>query len=162
MRYVILILLLCSCGHTPPRTWPATISSMTGFTDSQKSEVMGYVKDLNTLVGHDIVVLSRENSYVLTFKFVDYRELNTDTIGMAHVGGNACGIDLSSELFDVLTDHAKTTVWHEIGHCAGLDHIDPKIGEIMSPEAMAFYMYGPKQLDRFRTDILTSLGILKR
>lgn len=158
LRYILFILLLCSCGHTPTKTWPAAITSMVGFTDSQKNTLTGYVKDLNTLVGRDIVTFGGENAYVITVKFVDSRTLNTNTIGMAHIGSDECGIDLSSELFVDLPGYTKTTIWHEIGHCAGLDHIDPKSGEIMSPEAMSFVMYGEKELNRFKDDILRSIG----
>lgn len=161
MKYLIFALLLCSCGHKPTKTWPASIQGMSGFTKAQKDEVLSYVKDLNMFMGREIVVLNRENAFTLTFKFVPARELDTTTIGMAHTGDESCAIDLSSELFDDLVSYTETTVWHEIGHCAGLEHIDPSSGEIMSPEALSFSRYGVKELGRFKTDLLRVLGVVK-
>jgi len=159
--YIILALILSSCGHMPTRTWPAIISSMNGFTDAQRAEVIKYVYDLNAFVGHDIIVLDRANAFVITFKFVNERELDAETIGVAHTDDYKCDIDLSSLLFDDLKPYAKSTTWHEIGHCAGLDHIAPRSGEIMSPEALPFYEYGAKELFRFKTDILKAIGVTK-
>jgi len=69
--------------------------------------------------------LFREGKYPITIKLVP--DLG-EAIGVAYVGFTSCDIKISAQLFLVSQDPKviNAVIYHEVGHCYGLDHSDDK------------------------------------
>lgn len=146
MKYILCLFLLIGCK---PAQWPANIT-----VDSQYSEAIQ--KELEELDGYFKPGLT--NSLDKThFKIsVTVFGLEEPTLGMAMPGDQSCGIILNEELFTIYKDRLRTVVWHEIGHCAGLDH-SSKSSDIMYYAAGPFDEYSKEAINRFITDVYESL-----
>lgn len=64
-----------------------------------------------------------------------------------------CAIDVRPELFDTNEHDLKGVIWHEYGHCAGLNH-SPYLGQIMYyQETGSFDLYAPSEVLNFRREV---------
>ena len=81
--------------------------------------------------------------------------------GYATMEGDSCLVELAERLFTTHEVYRKTVVWHELGHCAGLDH-DPRDGEVMSATTSAFDGYDAATLQHFMDEFEASAGLLSK
>lgn len=76
-------------------------------------------------------------------------------IGMAYLHTIPCRIELKDSLFTA--EHAYilgVVVWHEYGHCVGLEHVPSKAGiDVMNPQVLPLTSYSNEAIIRFKTQV---------
>ena len=78
---------------------------------------------------------------------VDQEEIDP-YLGLATLFTHKCLIQLSRILFSEMKKYLVPALWHEIGHCFGLDHVsEPQ--QIMSESVMPFSFYKEEQIQNF-------------
>lgn len=154
--FLILALFLPSCGRAT--RWPAhviidiaSVPPATSFVWSQA------IRDLNEELGEmalkfdsDLTVDDKLFSYPIFIK-LSSADSAEGHAGVAFVGKNDCFITIYP--VSVNFGIEKTVLWHEIGHCLGLDHVT-KGNEIMSPGVGMFRYYSRDSINRFKNDFL--------
>lgn len=148
---------LVGCGT---RQWPATITSMQGFSSTQQQELQSALDDLNSQAPKPLFTTrSGPTTYPISISLVAPTQATENRAGCATVDANQCVVQLSSLLFeDEYADDLESVVWHELGHCAGLVHV-PQQGEVMFAYTNAFSTYSSGALSRFLMSITSSAGL---
>lgn len=146
MKYLLCLLLLVGCKSAP---WPARIA----IGEEHRSEIIESLKDLNNYFKPNLVGSLNELNYSIDVTTFD---LEDPVLGLANPQQNSCAIILSERLFHEYEETLKTVVWHEIGHCAGLEH-SKKEGDIMYYQASEFSRYTKESIYNFVADVITSL-----
>lgn len=79
------------------------------------------------------------------------------TAGMTQKGAETCSVDISTELFKSDREsYMDSVVWHELGHCAGLNH-NPNKGTMMYAIAKPFSTLATSAVKDFFIDMEKSL-----
>lgn len=152
-----LLFFLVGCGT---RQWPATITSMQGFSPTQMQQIQSAISDLNSTGKRPLITTEAgPRTYPISVSLVDPTQATENRAGCATVSGSQCVVQLSSLLFeDEYADDLESVVWHELGHCAGLVHV-PQQGEVMFAYTIPFSTYSSDALSRFLTSITSSAGL---
>lgn len=142
--------------------WPATLGGMEGFSESQKTHVLDAISELNGKIRRTFVsptgLQSSNQGSPIYIKFEENIPERTNVIaGRATVDGEKCVIQISSVVASN-PDLLEPVLWHELGHCAGLDH-DPKEGEIMYKTTRSMKSYDEGAQSRFFTNVLEASGL---
>lgn len=147
MKYLLFVLLITGCDALP---WPTTVS-----VDSEhKEEIESFLYELNNY-GYTIIDNTKKDNYSVTIISFGLEE---PTLGTAMPSNKGCSIILSDVLFTKAhRSKLKTTVWHEMGHCAGLMH-DSKQGRIMYKYASNWEEYSSSEVSRFLSDIMLNVN----
>lgn len=147
MNYTYMLLvfliawLLASCA-TLPKGMP--IISQASLSEQEFNIVLQAVIELNAKAGQVLVAVTGEGYHVDFEK----QEFEGYTAATATMEQDRCVIRLKPELFTSLKRIIGTVVWHELGHCKGLGHVQ-KDGEIMSPQVSALKSYPDAAINRF-------------
>lgn len=164
--WIAALFLFVGCGKKGHSylTWPATLGSLEGFSDSQKEHVLGAISELNGKIRRTIVSPTAlqssgtEEGSPIYIKFADRIPERTNVIaGRATVDGEKCVILISSVVADN-KELLEPVLWHELGHCAGLDH-DPLEGEIMYKTTGPMKNYDEATQSRFFAKVLEASGL---
>jgi hypothetical protein len=172
MRKLLLVIacfLIAGCskkGHSYLQ-WPATLGGLEGFSEPQKERILGAISDLNLKIRRTVVApqglqtqdsSSGSDGSPIFIRFEqDIPEQKNVIAGRATVDGEKCVIQISSVVADN-DDLLVPVLWHEVGHCAGLDH-DPSKGEIMYKTTYTMDHYDESTLNRFFAKVLEASGL---
>jgi len=158
--------LLVACGKE--RHWPAEITSCENCTQEETDLVFSSVEELNSKSGSNLVALkkdSAETKFAIKLFFVDSVALQESSeskntrAGLATVYPDRCEVQLSRDLHKAENSHYfKAVLWHEMGHCAGLDH-DKNEEDLMFSVTKKFQAYTDETLIRFFNKFKQSAGL---
>lgn len=141
------------------RPWPAQISSITGFEDSERNQVIESLRSLNVVAGRTAVEV---DSPVRGFSIAIEKRLPPEDkpyrAGLATFDDSHCTIEISPRVLTQYKDYLSSVLWHEIGHCGGLDHNDEK-GELMYHTSDRFERYSTDSLTRFFTALFSRVPL---
>lgn len=163
---VLVVLTSCGKNGAPHLSWPATIGGLEGFSDTQRAAVMSAISQLNLKIKRTMVSPAglqtqsgtSSGGSPIYFRFADSIPEQKNVIaGRATVDGEKCVVQISSVVADN-NELLVPVVWHELGHCAGLDH-DPKVGEVMYASTGSMKNYDAATLGRYFAHVLEASGL---
>lgn len=136
MRNLLLCLLLLS-GCAKQVTWPASVKFQ-NLSELETKTVTESLNDLSKSTNRQLFYFNdMPNSLKITVTKMDYQH-NSQYLGRATLTEETCLVELNEiVLEDSYSSYFVPTLYHELGHCAGMQH-DPNKGEIM------YYLGGPK------------------
>lgn len=142
--FVISVFNLISCTNRS-NAWPAHIIDISGFSDEEKTEVIKSIDDLNLRSNRSFVIFNNndDGNQKIT---ISKGEPHEDVLGQAGVSDGTCFIQLMPEAFK--NDFLTTVVWHELGHCSGLDH-SSDYPDIMYYSVRPLVQYEPSSIYSF-------------
>ncbi len=163
--WIAALFLFIGCGKKGHYlNWPATLGGIEGFSEKQKEQVLGAIGELNGKVRRTVLSPSAlqssdgDEGSPIYIKFADSIPERTNVIaGRATVDGEKCVVLISSVVADN-NDLLLPVLWHELGHCAGLDH-DPLEGEIMYKTTRPIKSYDEAAQSRFFAKVLEASGL---
>jgi len=94
------------------------------------------------------------NTYNVIFTYSDTP--NGRVAGSAQPSLAFCKIIIYPNAVEL--DLIKTVIWHELGHCIGLNH-NGKVGHIMSEQVNPFESYRKEEINLFLTEVKKVRGI---
>ncbi len=164
MRYLwllVVVVVVSGCGNNRPSPgqWPAAVVSVENFSPDQTATLNAALKEMNIHVHRTIVQPEGTTAgYPIRIKLREPWPEAPDRAGYATVESDRCTIELSNVIYkNADTDYIKPVVWHEMGHCAGLQHVATQ-GEIMYPSSNKLAAYTQDQISRFYSEVLSSIG----
>ncbi|MBI4404712.1 MAG: matrixin family metalloprotease [Deltaproteobacteria bacterium] len=120
---------------------------------------MSVLLDLNRQ--NDVaLILDQANgdSFPITFGILSESPQNPMRVGLATRDECGCTIQLSEKIFNPSKQLFKSVTFHELGHCAGLNH-SSQTGDIMFPVAYPFHSYTAPAFDKFLDDLSMIAGV---
>ncbi len=167
MSRLIVFFMIIGCGKNRHSylQWPATLGGLEGFSESQRKAVLAALVEINLKSQHTLIEAPELNTQSTSnsgspifFRFTaDIPEQTKVIAGRATVDGDKCDVQISSAVIDNNT-LLVPVLWHELGHCAGLDHNSNK-GEIMYATTYSMKTYDEASLSRFFAAVLESSGL---
>jgi hypothetical protein len=182
MRYLTFILIavvLTSCGKIPRLNLPANLASSEGFSEIEKETLTTYLKKLNEDLGTSIILeqANSGSSSPVTIKKVSevqeggnsshacpLKEITSHSIsgekiaGRATLSSSGCSIEIASFVVDnSFLNLFQSVLWHEMAHCLGMAH-ESSPGELMSPTTLSFYSYDKNKLSHFFSLVHAAIG----
>jgi len=160
--FLIVLFLSSACGleRHPEWQWPARIAKIEGFSEQQLQELGLTIDELNTEAGQPVII--RENdplAYPITLRIVSSTPESPKRVGYAVLRETHCEIEIDERAFELSDGNfLKSIVWHELGHCAGLDHNNDQFS-VMYFTTAPFETYSNEALDSFVGDFINSAGI---
>jgi hypothetical protein len=159
------VIMGCGKNRHSYLQWPTTLGGLEGFSDSQRENVMDAIGQLNARIRRTIVAPAalqdsgaEEPGSPIFIRFEDKIPERTSIIaGRATVDDEKCIVQIASVVADS-PELLVPVLWHEIGHCAGLDH-DPKDGELMYKMTYSMRRYDEATIERFFTHVLEASGL---
>lgn len=157
---VALLCVSCAQGQREPLKWPVTLVGIEGFSEDQQTRVLDAIDELNAEVSQTLVVHgthARGGSPVTIRWAKEIPQMASTIAGRAFLDSEKCTIQLA----DVVAKSdslLKPVLWHELGHCAGLQH-DPSEGEIMFRRTDYMENYDNSALSRFFARIQEAAGL---
>lgn len=148
MRALLTLLLLTttSCGRSHGykvfMSMEPTELNATGFAflelqlQSRNTKISSGTKD-----DHNIVIEYASNAEL-------YEDFGNSILGVAWVSENFCRIQIAERTYKSGQDWVNAVVWHEIGHCVGLEHADIE-DDIMYPFGQGLSRYSQMAKKRF-------------
>lgn len=135
VNIAFLLTLLITAKISPTQTNPLSLQN---FTPQEEIQIINVFKELNVYQKRLMIVRKKElEQYVLGIAYVQYLE---------------CYIELSPLLFTQAKDYFKPSLYHEIGHCFGLEHVENK-NDVMWQEARNESDYTSLDWERFQTQL---------
>jgi hypothetical protein len=140
---ILVFFCLPACGKTqrgihikmePVRALLTTTAVITLQTASQNSELK----------------FDNNNPYII-IEAVSNESLSKfgpGVLGIAQVGVSPCRIKLANRLFTFTQDWINSVVWHEVGHCMGMEHTS-NANDIMYPYANPLSWYTQEIIQDF-------------
>lgn len=155
---LVVMFLVIGCGNFR-REWPAVIRSVDAFELDEQVKVMEAIEELNETAPQKLISEDPLVGYAIAIRRVPPNPDFPNRIGYAIVRPTSCTIELSERLFDDLAHMLKSVIYHEIGHCAGLGHVEES-QEIMSANASAFDRFTQTHFNNFFDLIFSSIELL--
>jgi len=158
--FILAVFNLVSCGKNCI-SWPAKIEGFENFTENDKSNIISLINDLNSRNSKPFLSFTEDivNHQKITFKMVDHSESDSknglNIAGQAYVQQETCVIELFPTAFE--NQILESVVWHELGHCAGLEH-SPNPDDVMYYMVTPFSLYKETAIDKFIFDISKPLN----
>jgi hypothetical protein len=160
LKWLLLgLLLVTACSkNTPLSEGPASVASYQNFSADQKAQIIESINSMNTAAGKILVeTVPNQNGYPITLVQVEPPPESPNRAGFAIHDDTQCTIQISKTVFDpAKKDYVKSVLWHEMGHCFGLQH-DPQNGQLMYYTAEPFKTYSNESINRFFTEITSSV-----
>jgi hypothetical protein len=164
LLFIVACFLLTGCGKNRHSylKWPTALASLEGFSDNQREHVMDAIAQLNVKVRRTLITPSglntQDSGSPIFIRFEENIPERTNVIaGRATVDDEKCVVQISSVVADDIS-LLVPVLWHELGHCAGLDH-DPKQGELMYKTTYAMKSYDDAKIERFFAHVLEASGL---
>ena len=166
LRTMLLVApFVTACGNLSNSStgWPARLVAVDGGSADATDALRSDLADLVEAAGRELlfegdVQESRPVLKITIRRVADWKDAPRRA-GYATLEGDSCLVELADRLFGTHREVRKTVVWHEIGHCAGLDH-DDRDGEIMSATSSTFASYEPAVIAEFVDAFERSSGLL--
>lgn len=140
LAFLLMVFLACACGKTNKdhAPWPATIS-FAALKESEQVAVTDTLKGFSKSLGTDVFFFDNTPSHFqIVISLLSTEDKNSSKAGLATYNGTFCKVELNESVFSAsYSSYLEPVLWHELGHCAGMDH-DPKLGELM------YYLASPK------------------
>jgi hypothetical protein len=159
---ICVVVLLAACGKKgqEDHPWPASVS-LSSLSETQRVKVRETIAKLNTSLGEEAL---REDDpelpYQISISAVEAPDGDSRKAGIAIIAEESCSVQLSLLLFDdkLKGSYLTEVTWHELGHCAGLDH-DPNEGELMYATTTPANELSSGAMQRFFKAFLNSAGL---
>jgi len=161
---VLVVFLVAACGktgHSSRGGWPAALVALENFPSAEHSRVEEAVKQLNERALRPILMEqgTTGGGYPVTIRFREPWPEAPNRAGYATIEDDRCTVEISSVLFEAtFKDYLFPVIWHEVGHCAGLEHI-PQEGEVMYKYSGALGSYTEGAIQRFFGTLLSQAGL---
>lgn len=149
-----LILINFGCSENQLKA-PAYLGEIDNFDFEQKIKILDGLQDLNRKLDNSLFTFKKNNKPVIKLDFVEKnvkREKN-GLAGTALILMNSCKITIYPVSFDDRI--LKTVLWHEVGHCFGLEH-SKNPNDIMYYSVGQFENYSQEYVDSFIQDLKKS------
>jgi len=158
LLFIISVLNLISCGKNSIY-WPANISGFSNFDKTEQDSIIGAINDLNIRSPRPFLSFTNEypENQKIYFKMIDQdleKQNGNITVAQAYVQLNKCIIEIFPSAFD--SDILKFVIWHELGHCSGLEHSQSS-KDIMYWLVKPPSSYDQMSVDRFLLNLSKSL-----
>lgn len=157
-----VMLVVTGCGNYRQfnKPWPATVSGMQGFSDSQQTQIRAALEEVNTDAKKRVIeVDGAADRFPVTIQLRNPWPEAPTRAGYATMDPNGCVIEISTDVMRKgKEDYLRPVLWHELGHCAGLQH-DPKEGEVMYKVSEPFSYYSSDAFTRFWGTILHAASL---
>lgn len=168
LRAILLMApFVTACGNLSNSStgWPARLVAVDGGSEAATATLRDDLSDLSAAAGRQLffegeTMESRPILKITIRRVPDWRDAPRRA-GYATTAGDTCLVELADRLFGTHRDFRKTVVWHELGHCAGLEH-DDQTGEIMSATTSTFSSYDATAIKRFIESFEHSAGLLSQ
>lgn len=163
--------------------WPAVVVSIDGFSAEQKRAIVENISYINAFVNRNIVEYygdgdpvnrkwqaytreaqrHRKNNFYIKISKIGLVEEHPDRLAQTgHIFSHnsfymeGCFIEITDLTFTSNPDLFPTTFFHEVGHCAGLHHIeDPR--DVMYKYAHPFSGLTLDYADKYLNDVLNNV-----
>lgn len=162
---VLMAPFVTACGNLSDSAtgWPAKLVSVEGGSEEGTRHLHEDLKDLSDATGHQLFLDGEPQEHAPVLKITirrvpDWKDAPRRA-GYATMEGDSCLVELADRLFGTHGAYRKTVVWHELGHCAGLEH-DAHEDEVMSATTSTFASYDQAAITRFITEFEQSSGLL--
>ena len=163
MKRLVLLFAVVLAGCGKAGTWPAYVKIDKTTNAFVSNFVVKYTLDLNEQLGSEALQFTpSDTDKIRAFPIiVRYSEeaSNMGAAGVAEKDGYSCVITIYPVA--ISSDIMKTVLWHEYGHCLGLEHINVS-SEIMSPGVFQFKYYKQTAVDRFLNEFRMLLRMVSR
>lgn len=148
-----LIFLLIGCG----RTESYRLEGLSELDAESYALISDAIDSLNDRVGRTLFSEDNEGYPIFLEPAEDMGgEL---VLGSATTEFSKCTIQILCTLIDHSNeDLLASVVWHEIGHCLGLHHVDEP-NDLMYPQSKPFSQYSDDMIDHFINQLLSSVKI---
>lgn len=154
MRYLaalFVVFLVTGCGNYRHQylNWPARLVTLSDFSANEEKMVRGAIDEFNQRSGRNLIVSSdtETDSEIIVSWASEIPRNATEVAGRATIEVDKCTVQISSVVSSD-EDFLKPVLWHELGHCAGLEH-DEHENEIMYKTATYFSKFTEEALVRF-------------
>jgi hypothetical protein len=178
----------CQKKAAPSLQWPATVSAMGGLSSEESSLLYGYIDELNSELSDKLLITTTDTSGATiqivkvnslgsksatnaffslspsTFQ-TDDRGQGTQVAGRATLEEGSCRVELASFLFSAIAVQPqsangliKSVLWHELGHCGGLDHT-ANSKDLMYKQSFDFSNYSDQALHHFFNDFVAATSV---
>lgn len=157
--WLTVLILSSGCGKNQPAPWPAAIK-FTGITENEKESIKKTLDTFSQTLGSEAFYFDdRPTQFQITITKAVPTSESSNRAGLATYNDKTCLVELSSLVFtDSYENYLEPVLWHELGHCSGMNH-DPNVGEIMYRLASTLDYYSQNSIQRFMESFksLTSL-----
>jgi hypothetical protein len=163
MKNLVLsfLVLLAGCGRAG--TWPAYVKIDKSTNAFVSNFVIQYTLELNEQLKSEALQFTPpDTDKIQAFPIiVRYSETESEigAAGTAEKDGYSCIVTIYPVA--LRSDILKTVLWHEYGHCLGLDHTNAN-SEIMSAGVFQFRYYKKAAVDRFLNEFKMLLRMVSR
>lgn len=165
---ILLFLLELTASCAAPK-WPATAHFDSSVTGDQQAQIIQAYDMLNLQANKVLVNVNSGSSsnFLITISVNSSAQFEADYDGLATWSSDNCQIQINPEVFSYsvafydpnnynpVSDYLTPVVWHETGHCSGLEHVTD-VFAIMYPYASAFSYYSNAEKNTFINDLEAS------
>lgn len=158
LLFILLVINIVSCGKSSI-SWPANIKEFSDFDKNDQNDILLAINDLNMRNSRPFLSFSNEypGNQDIYFKMMDQDLPSNDgntIVAQAYVELNKCTIEVFPSAFK--DNILKPVIWHELGHCSGLEHSDSN-SDIMYWLVAPFLMYNENSIKQFLFNLTKSL-----
>lgn len=148
-KHIACSLLLLTGCMSEPKLWPANVT-IKDFSLDETPLIKNAVENINWQSKSKIITFDAPGEKTFTIVIRSHKgwdEFPT-RVGLATYTSQYCNVFIAKKVFTNKPTTIPTIVWHEIGHCAGLEH-DKIEGEVMYKVTTPYTELNPGALKRF-------------
>lgn len=149
-----LILINFGCSENQIKA-PVYLGEMENFNFDQKFEILSILQDLNRKLDNSLFTFNKNNKPKINLDFTEktIKKQKGGLAGTALILINSCKITIYPVSFNDRI--LKTVLWHEVGHCFGLEH-SKNPNDIMYTSVGQFENYSQDSINSFLQDLKKS------